>query len=378
MIKTLVKGLYFSSVIKLIDIVSTILTKPNVRRTNAFIRMDYLGDNFIFLPFLLKYKDLYPDTLWIINSSIEPLYSLLELEYIGINGRRFRINPYYRLKALRNFRQFYFKVAVNLVPHRSQIEGDEILKLLRAEQKVCYGNDFINRQFHKDELFCNTIINYPYEDGENDPFIHIFHHEKNFFEALTRIKFDKNIKRLYLKTFHQLKKLLKYTPSFSNYIVIIPDASASFRKFPIKNWQFVLQNLPKNLKIIQLGINKFPLQHPNLIDLTGKTSLEDAMSIVMNSSLVIGNETGLTHLAYLSGVPTICILGGGHFGRFLPWKEFDDIVESVYKPMECFKCGWICKYVNLRKGESPPCISEISPKDVIKAIDKLNESYGFL
>ena len=58
----------------------------------------------------------------------------------------------------------------------------------------------------------------------------------------------------------------------------------------------------------------------------------------MNASLIIGNETGLTHLGYLSGVPTVCILGGGHFSRFLPWKEFDDIVKCVYNKMDCFQC----------------------------------------
>ena len=88
----------------------------------------------------------------------------------------------------------------------------------------------------------------------------------------------------------------------------------------------------------------------------------------MNASLVIGNETGLTHLGYLSGVPTVCILGGGHFGRFLPWDEFDDVVKCIYNKMDCFQCGWRCKYVNLKKGEIPPCIKNIKPEKVVDAV----------
>ena len=160
-------------------------------------------------------------------------------------------------------------------------------------------------------------------------------------------------------------------PKDIKYICIITDASTPYRVYPLDKWEIILNNLPKDIKIIQIGLNKFPLKHPNLIDLIGKTTLEEAMSIVMNASLVIGNETGLTHLGYLSGVPTVCILGGGHFGRFLPWDEFDDVVKCIYNKMDCFQCGWRCKYVNLKKGEVPPCIKNIKPQKIINSINTL-------
>ncbi len=378
LLRKALKKLYFSLVIKLINVSSSIFTKISERKDVAFIRMDILGDNFIFLPFLLKYKSLYPDALWIVNSSVAPLYSLLNLNYIKVNQRKFRSVPTYRFKVLRKILSMSFELAVNLVPHRAQIEGDEILKLLRAERKICYGNDFIKwLQFNN--RICNELITYDYNmEEKSKPYVHIFEHEKNFFEKLTGKDINENVKQLYRAAFEEIKNTIVCKPSFSKYVVVLPDASSQFRKFPLKNWQKLLNSLPKNLKLVQLGLNKFPLKHPNFIDLTGKTSIEEAMSIVMNASLVIGNETGLTHLAYLSGVPTVCILGGGHFGRFLPWPEFDDVVKCVYKPMDCFQCGWKCKYVNLQKGEVPPCISQISPESVLEAIEELNEKYRII
>ena len=378
LLRKAVKKLYFSLVIKLINVSSSIFTKISERKDVAFIRMDIFADNFIFIPFLLKYKSLYPDALWIVNSSVAPLYSLLNLNYIKVNQRKFRTIPTYRFKVLRKVLSISFELAINLVPHRAQIEGDEILKLLRAERKICYGNDFIKwLQFNN--RICNELITYDYSmEEKSKPYVHIFEHEKNFFEKLTGKDINENVKQLYRVAFEEIKNTIVCKPPFSKYIVVLPDASSQFRKFPLKNWQKLLNLLPKNLKLVQLGLNKFPLKHPNFIDLTGKTSLEEAMSIVMNASLVIGNETGLTHLAYLSGVPTVCILGGGHFGRFLPWPEFDDVVKCVYKHMDCFQCGWKCKYVNLQKGEVPPCISQISPESVLEAIEELNEKYRII
>jgi len=376
MFKEIVKKIYFSSVIKPSDLLSTLFAKPTREKKCSFIRMDILGDNFVFLPFLFKYKELYPDSLWIINATTAPLYSLLGLEYIPVIEKKFRISPFYRFNVLNTIFTTSFEMAVNLVPHRAQVYGDEILRIIKAKKKVCYGNDFIARKFQNNNM-CNLVVNYDYNNSERQkPYVHIFNHEKYFFEKLIDTSLRQDTRRFYEIAYDRLKGCINYKINLNNnYIVIMTDASASFRQYARKNWQMILSNLPGNCQVVQLGLNKFSLQHPKLIDLTGKTSLEEAMSIIMNASLVIGNETGLTHLAYLSGVPTVCILGGGHFGRFLPWPEFDDVVKCVYKSMECFQCGWRCKYVNLRKGEVPPCISEIPVETLLEAIGNLNDFY---
>ena len=376
-IKSIVKKVDRYFLIKPIDLFLTHFCNSSQYITKGFIRMDVLGDNFVFFPFLLKYKELYPNAFWIVNRSIYILYKLLNIKCISIHLWKFRWNPIYRFQILRKLLFMEFDFLINIVPHRAQLEGDEILKLLRAKEKICYGNDFILWRNQNNKI-CSTVISYDYNYQERKlSYIHIFKHERNFFEKLTGIRLAINVREFYINSLNKLKEILPLIniSKGKKYIVIITDAGSPFRKYKTENWQVVLNNLPKNLKIIQLGLNKFPLQHPNLIDLTGKTSLEEAMSIVINASLVIGNETGLTHLAYLSGIPTVCILGGGHFGRFLPWPEFEDVVKCVYKPMDCFQCGWKCKYVNLQKGEVPPCILQIPPESILEAVEELNEEY---
>ncbi len=368
----ILKKIYISIWVKPFDTFFSFLIKNSNVRNNVFIRMDLLGDNFVFFPFLLKYNELYPNSLWIVNELTSPLYFCMGLKHLPVDRRKFVFSPLYRFSLLKNLLSSCFDLAVNFSPHRSQWQADEILRLLRANEKVCYGNDSIAQRIF-DNKICDKVITYDYGNTETYPYIHIFDHEKNFFQKLTGVSLNIDIVPWYKKALRNLKERLNYSFSFGKYIVIIPDASLPIRRFPIKRWQSILAKLSSKLKIIQLGINKFYLTHPNLIDLSGKTSLRESMAIVMNSSLVIGNETGLTHLAYLSGVPTVCILGGGHFGRFLPWLEFSNIVRCVYTPMECFRCGWRCKYVSL--GQVPPCISSISSDMVLGAIESLNEDF---
>ena len=85
----------------------------------------------------------------------------------------------------------------------------------------------------------------------------------------------------------------------------------------------------------------------NAIDLVGKTSLVELVELLRNALLVLSNETSAVHIGAAVGAPVICILGGGHFGRFLPY-----VVEKpepsrptpivVVQPMSCFGCNWQC------------------------------------
>ena len=66
--------------------------------------------------------------------------------------------------------------------------------------------------------------------------------------------------------------------------------------------------------------------------LAGKTSLEDMISIVNNAAIVIGNDIGMTHLAWITGKPVLAIYGGGFHGRFSPHGKG----RKIYNYMPCF------------------------------------------
>jgi ADP-heptose:LPS heptosyltransferase len=105
-----------------------------------------------------------------------------------------------------------------------------------------------------------------------------------------------------------------------------------------------------------------------IINLINKTSLPQLIELIGNAYLVIANETSAIHIAAATQTNAVCILGGGHFGRFAPYPEY--IVNKpvcVYEKMECYYCNWNCKFVTA-EDEPYPCISNVSLPAVWQAI----------
>ena len=96
--------------------------------------------------------------------------------------------------------------------------------------------------------------------------------------------------------------------------------------------------------------------------------------MVSDAKFLIGNETSAIHIAAAVRTPSVCILGGGHFGRFIPYKlekEPDGPLPiPVYYKMTCFNCNWNCIYP-IKKGEPTPCIKDITVDHVWKKVKKI-------
>lgn len=93
------------------------------------------------------------------------------------------------------------------------------------------------------------------------------------------------------------------------------------------------------------------------VDLTGQTALRELAAFVGEARMVVGAETGTTNMASALGVPTVVLMGGGDFGRFLPATP-RDVIACL--PLACYGCGWKCTF------EREHCIRDAMP-DVLGA-----------
>ena len=75
----------------------------------------------------------------------------------------------------------------------------------------------------------------------------------------------------------------------------------------------------------------------------GKLTLPECAGELAPLAAVISNDTGLAHLASLVSPRTIVILGGGTFGRFLPWPGATN-QYILFHALDCFDCDWRCKF----------------------------------
>ena len=114
------------------------------------------------------------------------------------------------------------------------------------------------------------------------------------------------------------------------------------------------------------------LTSDQVIDLIGKTTVPGLMDLLKHASAVLTNDTGPAHLAIALGVPTLVLVGGGHFGSFVPYP--DAVCPSTARflnvEMDCYHCFWGC---HLRADEkaSFPCVAAIEPSDVQAVLSEL-------
>mgnify|MGYP003349410840 CR=1 FL=1 len=169
------------------------------------------------------------------------------------------------------------------------------------------------------------------------------------------------------------------------YVVIAPTASWRGREWPLSNFIEVGKRIVNyGYKVVVIGeINDeerladlVDNLNINAINLIGKTTLPDLVEILRKASVVVANESAPLHIAASLDKNIVSIVGGGHFGRFVPYQfsatsKINKLPLVIFEKMDCFGCNWKCIYE--RKSKEPvKCIKDIS-------IDKVwNQVSGLL
>ncbi|OGU10242.1 MAG: hypothetical protein A2075_21565 [Geobacteraceae bacterium GWC2_58_44] len=114
--------------------------------------------------------------------------------------------------------------------------------------------------------------------------------------------------------------------------------------------------------------NEYPLSQRNLdesgargLNLCGKLTLRQSAAIVKRCRLAVGAETGTAHIACAVGTPNVILLGGGHFGRFMPYTPLTTV---VCLPLECYHCDWRCSFSQAH------CVKSLDPRVIGEAVRK--------
>ncbi|MEL6538782.1 MAG: glycosyltransferase family 9 protein, partial [Bacteroidota bacterium] len=97
-----------------------------------------------------------------------------------------------------------------------------------------------------------------------------------------------------------------------------------------------------------------------LVDLTGKTSIHQALDILRRSQLVLSEDSGLMHLAWVQGVPTLAIFGSSRYDWSRPCGPHSDTLCAL--DLECIGClSNTCQHGDNR------CLTRFTPEQVEKA-----------
>lgn len=102
------------------------------------------------------------------------------------------------------------------------------------------------------------------------------------------------------------------------------------QKLASAGWTPVLLGGPQDVQASQ----PIAARAPALVNLTGRLKLDETVAAIGGSSLLIGVDTGLTHMGTALGIPTIAL-----FGSTCPYLDARSPRTTVlYEPLECSPC----------------------------------------
>lgn len=155
-------------------------------------------------------------------------------------------------------------------------------------------------------------------------------------------------------------------------IIVAPFSNSAIRDWPQEHYTELVGLLlaePAFTGTIQvigtrnqwLGACEIVRPHPvdRVVNACGRLSWPDVQTALQTAGCVIGNNSGIAHLAGYYAVPTVCIFGGSH--QPLEWRPRGATVVVLSRAIGCSPC-------HLDHGSLSPynkaCLREISPQEV--------------
>lgn len=93
----------------------------------------------------------------------------------------------------------------------------------------------------------------------------------------------------------------------------------------------------------------------------GTTTLGELSSLINAAAFLLSNDTSAVHIAAAVHTPTVCILGGGHYGRFYPYPD-NSLTIAVTNKLPCYNCYWRCIL------DEEECVTKVKVDAVVKAV----------
>ena len=354
--------------------------RRHVAHTILIVRLDLIGDFILWLAAAKELKRIYPAshlTLYA-NSTWSSLAARLPYwdEVVAVDVPRLRSNDLYRLKIFLGIHWQAFNIAIQPTFSREYV-GDMVVRASAALQRIGYQGDLNNITKEKKDVTDAWYTQQVYTSVDAQT-------ELQINEAMIQHLGDHDFKSdiLDLPVLCQLPLDLVIRDP---YVLIVPGASWQLRAWPATKFAELIFELSKILphRFVLCGSSneiglcaKVTALCPavRIINLAGQTSLVEMIELVRGAEFIVANESAAIHIAAATKTPSICIAGGGHFGRFVPYKASSTLVSAipivVAKQMDCFGCKWKCVF-ELSERETVPCISDIAVDEVRMAVERV-------
>lgn len=328
-----------------------------------------IGDYILLTASLEGYRRLFPDKKIVLMVRQEVLGLAKRSPFIdsaiGLRYQSFRINPIEKLRIWYSMLQYEFLVAINLDYSTTWNRMDNsIFRWSNAPRKIAF--QCLDKASYRNYALYDTINN------QNSEWMFEIDRNNEMLRFLGLESYRNERTYLWGLNEHVMSEDVKSCLTNVRYYVIFSGSLLKGKCWPASKFSLLIQKLNSlgyisvlcgsklekkiNAQIAQQAVSV------KLIDLTGKTTLMDLACVIKNSEFLISNDTSAVHIARAVGTKTFVLLGGGHYGRFLPYPGNSNLEYITMSGMDCFNCYWACKYDYFK------CIEDITVENVADVI----------
>jgi len=343
------------------------------------VRMDGIGDMVLFRRALDHYADAFGvDQSEITVLGCDSWGRLADRVFAGyrvvtIDEHAFARNPFYRFKVALGVRRMAPAVTICDSYMRRALMADSLVWLSAAPETVVSA-PFVSERTRPEFTYYLSQVGRIIDTGPY-PTHEIIRHYR-FVSAIAGKTIQPEAPRIAWRD--QPPPVAAGAP----YAVLNPGSNEPGRRWPLAGYVAVARRLLKRgYRVILVGQADTwgdrqgiagIVDDANVIDLTGRTDLPQLMDLIKHAALMVTNDTGPAHLGVALGCPTVIIVGGGHFGSFVPYPAAvaPANVRFVHQRMECYHCFWRC-HKRANAYQVFPCVSAIGEETVWRECEAL-------
>ncbi|MEK7450124.1 MAG: glycosyltransferase family 9 protein, partial [Planctomycetota bacterium] len=296
------------------------------------VDLNLLGDTIVFLPTLINVRKIWPD------AQITYLTSAVGKEITeNLNlANHILVSSHQEIKSILGFIRWWRRLCqenFDIAITSCDTPSAEIMLLFLSGIPLRAG--FTNARLSR---FYNKRVAYTLDCHQGELNLRI----------LRRLGQPAEFIRPELKISESDKKYVddllaeKNVKSTDLLIAVHPGSARLYQRWPLENFA-ALTNILINkyqVKIICLGnkpeqnlaaeLHKLIKNKTSFIDLSGRTTVKQAAYLLTRAKFLICNNSGLMHLAFLMGVPSISLWGATSLTRWGPlWdKEKHSIIRA--------------------------------------------------
>lgn len=341
------------------------------RKKLLWIRPDSIGDAVLSLGMLPAVQRAYSqhEIVVVCQERIAEIYLACPVvtAVLAFNYHRLGRDEPYRVAVVEAMRQLRADIAVHSVFSRDPV-GDFLTLASDARERIGHrGNDeniSAAVRAKNDELYTKVIDTAASADSElekNSAFLSAIgaQHDPLVPTLWTGPEDEEFAERFFREHSLDPQRTIALFAAAQYEIRKVDQCGAALRQICSREgFSVIALGTAKDIELNQQSLDKCGARSVNLC---GKTTLLQSAALLRRCRLAVGADTGPAHIACAVGCPNVIVLGGGHFGRFMPYSALTSIVAL---PLDCFGCRWQCKF------GYPHCIRDVHSHVIEEAVQQ--------